>query len=794
MIQEGIKPTDRLVFDLKMLQIDYNDQKKNALRHEIAEKYGVPLKNVEVNFVPITVNEEGERISLASNIIESIQDPKFQFQLFEEYVRLKGYDDIDMEEIGKIDAQVNDFVDFDSYTKCKSYKIKYMKWSNYLSYGKDNYIDFTKLNGLVLLNGIPENMCGKTTFAIDLLRFALFGKADKSPTLDSVFNIFLPEETEVVVEAGIEIDGLDYVIRRTITRPSLKKRTKRSKCKQSVEYFRLINGNYEVIENCEEESVQQTNNVIRETVGNVDDFNLVISATAYSLGDLLRMGQSDKGKLFSRWLGLMSLEKKEEIAKDMWKKRVNSGLLSNTYNKATLSSEIDECNNRISNNQAEIVRLQDKLNEHNERISKLNEEKTAILLKRKEIKESLSKEDVSTIENKIASNNNDLQIKRNQFNTFKEEYKEVKDAAFDVDKYNQSKKQALDIEKKQSELKVEITHLKEDNKRITSLIEKKICPTCNHPIELSEQNGFIEENNAKIKGFIAQGVENKTMLDSLNNEITEMEKQRENVEKKQKIELRLTALKSNIELLKSKVSELTKLKEDIETNKENIRINNEIDGQIRNVDVSISTETRSKEQTIVNIEARKNDINNLTKNIEEKNKLITRLDEEEKIIRNWKVYQELVGKDGVVKIVLRRALPIINNEIKRLLNGLCDFEVELSVSDDNKVHLDMIRDGKVMDLGVCASGYETTMASIALRTALCSISSISRPNFCTMDEIIGTVGISNYENLHELFKRMCSNYQFIIHVSHVEAVWDWHKQVITVTKDNETNVSKIICS
>lgn len=791
---EGIKPTDKLVFDLKMLQIDYNDQKKNALRHEIAEKYGVPLKNVEVNFVPITVNEQGEEISLASNIIDSIQDPKFQFQLFEEYVRLKGYDDIDMAEIGKIDAQVNDFVDFDSYSKCKNYKIKYMRWSNYLSYGKDNYIDFTKLHGLVLLNGIPENMCGKTTFAIDLLRFALFGKADKSPTLDSVFNIFLPEETEVMVEAGIEIGGVDYVIRRTITRPTLKKRTSKSKCKQSVEYFRLINGNYEVIENCEAETVQQTNNIIRETVGNVEDFNLVISATAYSLGDLLRMGQSDKGKLFSRWLGLMTLEKKEEIAKDMWKKRVNGGLLSNTYNKAALGGEIVECNSRINNDQAEIVKLQEKLNEHNERISKLNEEKTAVLLKRKEIKESLIKEDVATIENNMASHNNDLLIKRNQFATLKEEYKEVKDASFDLDKYNQGKRQALEIEKKQSELKVEISHLKEDNKRISSLIEKKICPTCNHPIELTEQNGFIEANNAKMKAFIAQGVENKAVLDNLSKEIAEMEKQREDVEKKQKIELRLTALKSNIELLKSKIAELAKLKADIETNKENIRINNEIDGQIRNVEISINTETRSKEQTLVAIEARKNDITNLTRSIEDKKKLITKLDDEENVIRNWKVYQELVGKDGVVKIVLRRALPIINNEIKRLLNGLCDFEVELSVSDDNKVHLDMIRDGKVMDLGVCASGYETTMASIALRTALCSISSISRPNFCTMDEIIGTVGISNYENLHELFKRMCASYQFIIHVSHVEAVWDWHRQVITVTKDEESNVSKIVRS
>lgn len=791
---QGIKPTDRLIFDLKMLQIDYNDKKKEALRHTIANKYGVPVKNVEINFIPITVDENGEKMSLASNIINDIQDPKFQVNLFEEYIKLKNIEDVDMEDIKKIDTQVNAYVDFDSYSKFKSYKIKYMKWSNYLSYGKDNYMDFTKLHGLVLLNGMPENMCGKTTFAIDLLRFALFGKADKSPTLDSVFNIFLPEETEVMVEAGIEIDNVDYVIRRTITRPVLKKRTNKSKCKQKVEYFKLINGNYELIENCEAESTQQTNNIIRESVGNVEDFNLVISATAYSLGDLLRMGQSDKGKLFSRWLGLMSIEKKEEVAKDLWKKKINTQLLSNTYNKTTLETEINSFSKCIEDDNKQIITSQEKLSSFAERIEKLNKEKTDYLLQRKEIKESLIKEDVTTLENNIDSTNNELTIKRGQFSQLKEEYMTVKDASFDMDVYNEKRKRIIEIEKEQSELRVQISHLKEDNKRIEKLISDRVCPTCNQPINMETQNSFVEANNKKMQEYIAKGVSNKAELDKTNAEVSEMEKQREMVDRKQKIELKLTALKSNIELCKSKINEYTKLKEEIEVNKENIKLNNEIDIKIRNVDVSINTETRSKEQIIREIEAYKNEVNNYQKNIEDRKKLIEKLEVEEKVIRNWKIYQQLVGKDGIVKIVLRKALPIINNEIKRLLNGLCDFDVELAVSEDNKVCLNMIRDGKVMDLGICASGYETTMASIALRTALCSISSISRPNFCTMDEIIGTVGISNYDNLHELFKRMCSNYQFILHVSHVEAVWDWHEQTITVTKDENTNVSKLLLS
>ena len=112
-----VNPTDKLVFDLEMFQIDFNEQKKESLRKEISEKYGVPLKNVEVNFVPVTVDDKGDRISLASDIITNIQDPKFQQQLFEEYIKAKGIEDVDFDALLNIDKKVNAFVDFDTYSK-----------------------------------------------------------------------------------------------------------------------------------------------------------------------------------------------------------------------------------------------------------------------------------------------------------------------------------------------------------------------------------------------------------------------------------------------------------------------------------------------------------------------------------------------------------------------------------------------------------------------------------------------------------------------------------------------------
>ena len=784
-----VNPTDKLVFDLEMHQIDFNEQKKQSLRKEISEKYGVPVKNVEINFVPITIDENGDKISLASDIITNIQDPKFQQSLFKEFLEIKKIEDIDFDKLIDIDKRVNAFIDFDTYSKYEPDKIKYLKWDNYLSYGKGNYFDFTKLKGLVLLTGQPENTSGKTTLAIDLLRFALFGKAEKSPTLDSVFNTYLEEETEVKVEAGIEIEGCDYVIRRTITRPTLKKRTAKSKAKQKVEYFRLINGDYEEIENCEGESGTQTNNIIRETVGNVEDFDLVISATAYSLGNLLRMGQTDKGKLFSRWLGLMSIEEKEKIAKDLWKKE-SAQLLSNHYNKATLESEITDMKTVIDNDNKRIIECQDKLNKSSDKLENYNKEKIDIIKNRKQIKEELIKIDVATIENRMSLLNTDLTNNRGKMSVKKERYMQIKDSVFDADAYNKIKEEQRQIEIEQAELRTKITTLKEDNKRIEGLIEKKTCPTCGHEIDLIEQNSFIEKNNALINQMVSKGVENKNKLTKIIEQINIMEVKRSEENELNRLKPEMSAIKVQIDNIKLQLNELARQKEEIETNKENIRYNNEIDNKIRLVDENIRVETRLKEEQIREIQNFKNEVTSYTKQIEERNNVIKKLTEEEKLIRLWNCYNELVGKNGIIKLVLKRALPILNNEIERLLNGLCDFEVKLSIDDSNKVCIDLIRDGVSMNLETAASGWENTVSSIALRSALSNICVFARPNIVTYDEVLAGVSSENAENIFKLFGRILPNYDCIIHICHDTTLQDYHNKTLIVTKEN--NISKVV--
>lgn len=801
---EGIKQTDSIVVDLKMKQVDYNEAKKEAVRAKFAEKYNVPLKNVKVNFVPITVNETGEKISLASDIINNVHLPEFQVELERQWLEASDYKDVDFERIKAIDREVNAFIDFDAYSKYKQYKFKYVKWDNFLSYGKDNYFDFTKLHGLVLLNGSPENQCGKTTFAIDLLRFALFGKCDKAPVLDRAFNAYLPKETKAMVEACIEIDGVDYVIRRTLERPALSKRTAKSKIKQSVEYYKLFNGEYESIENCEGESNTATSNIIKEAVGSVDDFDLVISATSKTLSNLLEMGQADKGRLFSKWLGLLTIEEKYEQAKKMWNGTISKGLWSNLYNKETINAEISNINLCIDENNRKINEQNILLNDSKKRLEDLEKEKEEAYKQRKPVEEGVENLDVMTIENNIAGVTSQINEKNAILTQLVLEINKASGVTFSQEKYD-SIKTSIDeknaeinrINGLNGELRGKIFSLREDNKRIEELMKNNVCPTCGHEIDVMEQASFINKNKEREAELINEGLSNKTLIqglngsiNKLNNELLEMEENREIVSERQKKLIKKEAVETSISSLNLSLEKYETQKKQVEKNKENIRFNNEITNKINNITVTINNETTAHNNIVSEINNLYAEINAYNNGINERNGILTKLAEEEQLIKHWNIYLEMVGKNGISKIVLRNALPILNNEMARLLDGICDFEAKIEMDDKNNVCVNLYKDGVTMDLGTCSSGFEGTVTSLALRSALGNVSSVSKSNMLVLDEILSGVAASNYDKVHELYNRIATNYSFIINITHNELISDWHNQNITIKKDG--NVSTIV--
>ena len=231
------------------------------------------------------------------------------------------------------------------------------------------------------------------------------------------------------------------------------------------------------------------------------------------------------------------------------------------------------------------------------------------------------------------------------------------------------------------------------------------------------------------------------------------------------------------------------IKKEYEKNKEAIDKNNEIDIQIRNTDVFIRDKRNTREMNTSYISRNENEIKNQREQIETRKKLISRIKDEEKLVKNWKIYLELVGKNGIMKMVLRKTLPIINAKLAKLLGDICDFDVEVGMNQKNEVIFYLVKDGVYSDLS-SGSGFELTASGLALRAVLSDMSTVPKLDGVTLDEVFGRVSKNNYENMEKLINKIAESFNWIFLISHNQEIYDMCNHHISVIKEN--NISKLV--
>jgi len=761
---------------------------ENCIITAFAKKYGIPESNVTIEKNTIVATQDGE-ISLNEENIKDIHDTKFQQELMKQYIAENGIEDYDIDEIFKIDSQINSLINYDNYEKSKRYSIKWINWSNFLSYGQDNHFDFTQLNGLVLLNGQPANKSGKSTFAYDLLHFLLFGetKSGKAKNLGGLFNNYLPNETELYVEGCITIDGQDYVIKRTLTRPAKSKKAVRT-ASQKIEYYKVYpNGErteLEDVDNLQEKSSTETNKVIKEAIGNESDFDLIISANAKDLDDLISLKEDARGKLLSRWIGLSVLEDKDALARQKWNKEISVGRFCDIYNRETLKVEIAEMEEENNGLRESISKNKELMQECQSRIDGYNKDKEVLLSQKRPVDEGLEKVgDVTTLEAKLASIAEEGTRKKAEVDEFKKKLAEFGDIEYSEEEYKKLQKEKDEIISKQAYLKSQYEILKKAN---ADLASAEYCPFCKRKLDNVDNSGLIAENEAKIQEIIKSGNALKTRKEEIVSLLVDIDNKRNLYKEKNKIELRIAALNTDVVSLRSDYNDTKVIIKQLNDNKDAIQKNGEIDAEINSKNASIRLEEglrdkASNENVLYIANGKKN-----KELIGEKKGIIEKIEKEQKIEKDWKLYLKMIGKDGISKMVLGKALPIINSELNRLLNNATDFEVEVCLNEKNDVDFWLVRDG-VKTMLSASSGLERTQSALALRVVLGNMSRLSKPNFLLLDEILGTVSKEFYDDMKKLYDKIVANYTFIFHICHIDL--DWHDMIVTVIK--EGNISRV---
>jgi DNA repair exonuclease SbcCD ATPase subunit len=225
-------------------------------------------------------------------------------------------------------------------------------------------------------------------------------------------------------------------------------------------------------------------------------------------------------------------------------------------------------------------------------------------------------------------------------------------------------------------------------------------------------------------------------------------------------------------------------------NIKSIESNREVESKVLGYNQLLSNLNGERDEINKTITDLGNEIKNSENVIKENKELIKSIKKETDVLRIFEVYHKMIGKNGISKLVLTSVIPIINYELQRLIDDVCDFELELSMNDKNEVEFLIIKNGVEKKLK-SGSGFESTVASLALRCVLGRISTLPKPNVIVFDEVLGKVADVNLDNVKMFFDKIKTMYDIILFITHNPIAQDWADKIITVTKKDDISSLKI---
>jgi DNA repair exonuclease SbcCD ATPase subunit len=765
------------------IRVDWQDYPENRTLETInriktyfSEKYNLSKTSIKINFIPILKNTAGKVVDITDGLVDNIMDTVYQRGLFTQWIKMNDID-INFERLCRLDDRVNEVLVNEGEED-----IRYRRWSitklwinNFLSFGENNIVEYDNLRGLTVVNSLPANQGGKTIFSIDSLLFLFFGKTTKTDTAADIFNTFT-HTNEVSVAGLINIDGEEYGIERNLFRK--KQKNGNYKTSSELNFYRvLVDGSKE---NLEGEQRRETDRLISDTIGTYEDFMLTIVSTAKNLEDLIETKPTQRGRLLTKFIGLEVIEKKEDINKSLMSD-FKSKMKSNVYNTKQLELDIEnnllkeeENKKLIKDNENKLAGVEIKIDEAKNKKERLLSDKYIIDDDIKNINPKTLKDEIDDLTEKGVK--------------IKEELVEVNSGIKRLVKvdYDEDIHEEIRIEERDILLRKgkEENYIERVSDVIKNLEEGEICSTCKRALEDVDHSKEIKEEKDSLKKY---NNNLKKILKEWDKITKSLEKQSDLKSKsdwRDKLELTRDRTEVEIEGLRVEVKEKMSLLRSYERNIEYIEKNRNLESKILGYN-QLLEKLNSERDTLRTEIQNLNGDNKLKKDQNEENKnIIHQIIKEEEVLKIFEIYNRMIGKNGVSKLVLSSVIPIINYELTRLLDEVCDFEIELEINDKNEVDFNIIKNDITKNLK-SGSGLETTVASLALRCVLGRISTLPKPNIIVFDEVLGKIANINLDHVKIFFDKIKKMYEIILLITHNPITQDWADKIITVEKNND---------
>lgn len=675
----------------------------------------------------------------------------------------------------------------------KRWSIKNIEFENIFAYGKDNYINFDKLKGLVGIFG--PNRSGKSSIPGTLM-YTLFNTTDRG----SIKNKDIVNARKGSCKSVAEISVGSEIYQ--ITRETIKRTSRNNEVTASTNLKLKKKSDISGLDIDEtDEQRRETEKVLRDLIGSPDDFLYTAFSAQGEINAFVNEKSTARKAVLSKFLGLEVYEELSRLSREkfIYLKGKIKDLKEENWNLL-----IEQSNAKITKYNNDIVKLNKQLDE----LRKLEVQNRVFLndLKNKSrvhpsghdySSAKLEIENISKSIDKIKQKKSEVEdrlknsiVSLNKIENFK--------INFPINDLSQEKEKLEILKTKLEKLKIDNKNIRDEVKRNENeikILNDVPCgdkfPTCKFiknaisSKELLESKKFNDTIN-EVRTHISEIKEAIEKLNAKNINVN-IKKYNDIVNKEYKLNVDVENFKVKIELYQKEIVSLEEKQEYLNNLlPELIEFdNNELNEKIE----KIKTEINQILNSILNVSS---DIQTQQRNIfyEENNikETIARKDEFQRINKEWilyKKYSDAVNKKGIPTMLINSLLPIINTEINNILHGVTNFKIFIEdeeVGNNLNVFIDYGDSLRVIE---CCSGMEKMMASIAIRVALSNISNLSKSDIFIIDEGFGALDENNIKSCSNLLKSLTKYFKTVLIISHVDAIKDIVDKNLEITYNNK---------
>jgi len=555
----------------------------------------------------------------------------------------------------------------------------------------------------------------------------------------------------------------------------------------------------------------ETDANIRKRFGTMEDFLLTSMSSQLDSLSFVKEGTTKRKEILAKFLDLQIFDKKFKLAKKdaaelrgvvkrlqdkQWDKEIQKNVEILEEIEVDLATQYSKCK-KLSDDRE---RLQEELGVLNSQIENIPTEPIDINQLVRDIKLTLDakkvlKDRTQDLNFKIWELKEQLEASSDEFNTINiGELRLIKASGDSIEHKIKETRKALDSW---------ISEEKRDRRKIKMLDDHEYDPNCKY----CSDNKFVKDAHKAKESLPAitdriahlqqlqrdlQDELNALNIDNTDKQIDRHVTLQEEIHRaKRTIEMNSIAIegnKSKINLYKKEYEDMCTKKQSYDDNKEAIENLSTFMREKVAIEGVIQSKTyifNKCQNKITEILVEQGSTKSTLKSLEEGRK------ELEEVEKGWVAYDlflQCMHANGIPYQIIKQKLPLVNEEIAKILNNIVDFEVFF---ENNNAKLDILikhpfYDSRPLSMG---SGAEKTIASMAIRLALISITNLPKSELFILDEPATALDQEHMEGFTRLLRVIKSQFKTVFLISHLDSLKDVVDMTIDINKiDGYANV------